>query len=109
MELSHFEKQELDKIARGLEEDDPRLATLMSLQDLRGHRWKRTQRGLLVALGGLGILLASLPLGSPPLGVLGFMMMGGGTYWATLLMDDSPLRRAPKNAGNLPNTHEQMP
>jgi hypothetical protein len=109
MELSPFEKQELHTIARGLEEDDPRLAALMSIKDLRGQRWKRTERGVLVALGGLGILLVSLPLGSLPLGTLGFMMMGGGAYWATLFMDDGPVVRIRKKAPNLRDTHEETP
>ncbi|UXM93503.1 DUF3040 domain-containing protein [Paenarthrobacter sp. JL.01a] len=109
MELSPFEKQELHNIARALEEDDPRLAALMSIKDLRGQRWKRTERGVLVALGGLGILLVSLPLGSLPLGTLGFMMMGGGAYWATLFLDNSTVPRARKKAGNRHATHEEMP
>ena len=96
MELSPFEKIELERIAKGLESDDPKLAALMSMNDLQNHRWRRTERGVLVALGGLGILLLSFPLGSLPLGIFGFMMMGGGTYWATLFMDDRPLRRRPK-------------
>ena len=59
MELSNFEKLELDKIARGLEEDDPRLATLMSMEDLGRIRWKYAIRGALVGLSGLALLLAS--------------------------------------------------
>ncbi|MDD7833827.1 MULTISPECIES: DUF3040 domain-containing protein [Paenarthrobacter] len=93
MELSPSEKLELDKIAKGLESDDPKLASLMSTADLQRHRWKRTERGVLVALGGLGLLLVSFPLGSLPLGVLGFILMGGGTYWATLFLVDSLLSR----------------
>jgi len=96
MELSPFEKIELDKIAKGLESDDPKLAALMSTKDLPRHRWHRIERGVLVALCGLGILLLSFPLQSLPFGVFGFMLMGGGTYWATLFMDERPLRRRPK-------------
>lgn len=96
MELSPFEKIELDRIAKGLESEDPKLATLLSMTDLQRHRWKRTRRGLLAALAGLALLLMSFRLGSVPLGTIGFMVMGGGTYWATLFIDDPPLRRRPK-------------
>ncbi|MFJ5956427.1 DUF3040 domain-containing protein [Paenarthrobacter sp. NPDC092416] len=98
MGLSEFEQLQLDNIARGLQEQDPRLATLMSLQSLDGRRWKGTKRGVLAAVAGLGLLLASFPLGSLTLGVVGFLLMGGGTYWATLFMDDRPpLRFIPRN------------
>ncbi|MBU8865782.1 MULTISPECIES: DUF3040 domain-containing protein [Paenarthrobacter] len=93
MELSNFEKLELDKIARGLEEDDPRLATLMSMEDLGRIRWKYAIRGALVGLSGLALLLAGVALGEPVLGITGFMVMGGGTYWATLFIDARPARR----------------
>lgn len=93
MELSNFERLELDKIARALEEEDPRLAALMSMEDLGRIRWKHAVRGILVGLSGLGLLLAGVALGEPVLGITGFMVMGGGTYWATLFMDARPARR----------------
>ena len=93
MERSNFEKLELDKIARGLEEEDPKLAALMSLENLGRIRWKHAFRGALVGLAGLGLLLVGVALGEPVLGITGFMVMGGGTYWATLLMNARPARR----------------
>ncbi|WP_081766015.1 DUF3040 domain-containing protein [Arthrobacter sp. 31Y] len=40
MALSEFERLELDNISQGLLEEDPRLAALMSLEDLDRRRWK---------------------------------------------------------------------
>ncbi|MDQ0104058.1 MULTISPECIES: DUF3040 domain-containing protein [Paenarthrobacter] len=93
MELSNFEKLELDKIAKGLEEEDPKLAALMSLEDLGRIRWTQAVRGVLVGLAGLGLLLTGVALSEPVLGITGFMVMGGGTFWATLFMDARPGRR----------------
>ncbi|MEI2275954.1 DUF3040 domain-containing protein [Paenarthrobacter ilicis] len=88
MELSPSDKKALDTIAAGLEADDPAFAVLMSTKDLKRARRRIYLRGVVVAFWGLGLLLTSFPLGSLPLGVLGFMMMGGGSYWATLFIDD---------------------
>lgn len=95
MELSNFEKLALDKIARGLEEEDPKLATLMSLEDLGRIRWKHALRGAFVGLAGLGLLLAGVAMGDPVLGITGFMLMGCGTYWATLFMNARSTKRSP--------------
>ncbi|MCD4851578.1 DUF3040 domain-containing protein [Arthrobacter sp. AK01] len=100
MALSEFERLELDNISQGLLEEDPRLAALMSLEDLDRRRWKGIKRGCLAALGGLGLLLVSFPLGSLALGVVGFLVMGGGTYWATLFMGDRPMRWRPRTREN---------
>ncbi|WP_091466984.1 DUF3040 domain-containing protein [Paenarthrobacter nitroguajacolicus] len=100
MALSEFERLELDNISQGLLEEDPRLAALMSLEDLDRRRWKGIKRGGLAALGGLGLLLVSFPLGSLALGVVGFLVMGGGTYWATLFKGDRPFRWRPRARTN---------
>ncbi|MFK4639362.1 DUF3040 domain-containing protein [Paenarthrobacter histidinolovorans] len=100
MALSEFERLELEKISKALQEDDPRLAALMSLDNLNRRRWKGIKRGVLAALGGLGLLLVSFPLGSLALGVLGFLTMGAGTYWATIFIGDRPLSGKPHGGTN---------
>lgn len=100
MALSEFERLELEKISQALLEEDPRLAALMSLDDLNRRRWKGIKRGGLAALAGLGLLLVSFPLGSLALGVLGFLIMGGGTYLATVFIGDRPLRGKPRSRTN---------
>ncbi|KUM42303.1 DUF3040 domain-containing protein [Arthrobacter sp. EpRS71] len=100
MALSEFERLELEKISEALREDDPKLAALMSLDDLSRRRWKGIKRGGLAALGGLGLLLVSFPLGSLALGVLGFLAMGAGTYWATIFIGDRPLSGKPRGRTN---------
>ncbi|MCM0615013.1 DUF3040 domain-containing protein [Paenarthrobacter sp. TYUT067] len=100
MALSEFERLELQKISQALQEEDPRLAALMSVDDLNRRRWKGIKRGFLAALAGLGLLLVSYPVGSLALGVLGFLVMGAGTYWATVFIGDRPLHGKPR-----PRTH----
>ncbi|WP_309073344.1 DUF3040 domain-containing protein [Paenarthrobacter sp.] len=100
MALSEFERLELDNISQALLAEDPRLAALMSLEDLGRCRWKGIRRGVLAALAGLGLMLVSFPLSSLALGVLGFLIMGGGTYWATLFIGDRPLRGRQRSRTN---------
>lgn len=109
MALSESEKQELDRIASGIEHDDPRLAALMKVSDLGRYRWRRNSYGILVALAGLALMLASFPIGNLALGVTGFFLMGGGTYWATLLFDGVPRHSTAKIPNLRPRKDTESP
>lgn len=73
----------------------PKPATALDSKDRDRRRWLPTERGIIAGLAGLGLMLAGVALGNLALEVVGFLLMGGGTYWATLFMGDRPLRWKP--------------
>ncbi|UKA65105.1 DUF3040 domain-containing protein [Arthrobacter sp. FW306-05-C] len=82
MPLSEFEKRELELIGHGLEEDDPRLADMLSRDSAALSRRARISRGLVVFAAGVCVLLLGLVMRVPPVGIAGFALMNGGGYWA---------------------------
>ena len=82
MPLSEFEKRELELICHGLEEDDPRLAGLLSRDSAALDLRTCIRRGLMLFAAGVATLLLGLVVRAPLLGIAGFAVMIGGGYWA---------------------------
>jgi len=80
--LSEFEKRELELIGHGLEDEDPRLASLLSRDAFRISLRSRVRRGLVLFATGVCVLLLGLAARAPYLGIAGFAVMNGGGYWA---------------------------
>ena len=74
MPLSDHEKKLLEEMEAALSADDPRLVSALSGRP----RSARLLYGILIALGGMALLLGGLIAKSVPLGVLGFITCLGG-------------------------------
>lgn len=82
MPLSEHEQRLLEQMERQLYADDPKLAST-----LRGNgrtvRSKRLLLGLLALAGGLALLVGGVAQKAWPLGVVGFLVMLAGGWWAS--------------------------
>ncbi|MGX5670552.1 DUF3040 domain-containing protein [Kocuria rhizophila] len=85
MPLSEHEQQLLAQLEKQLHEEDPRFASSMHTETVRGRgSMRNVVLGVVLAVVGLGILLAGVSTQLIVVGVLGFVVMAGGTYVATL-------------------------
>ena len=100
MPLSEHEQQLLAQLEKQLHEDDPRFASSMHTETVRGRGSMRNLvLGVVVAVVGLGILLAGVATQLIVVGVLGFVVMAVGTFVATLRgTASSPSRPDGQNA-----------
>ncbi|MFK0074454.1 DUF3040 domain-containing protein [Arthrobacter woluwensis] len=83
MPLSEHEQRLLEQLERQLHEDDPKFASQM--EQGAAHRWstKRLVIGAFAVVAGILVLLLGVTLQNIVVGVLGFLVMGGGVYFAT--------------------------
>lgn len=80
MPLSDRERKKLEELESGLAADDPRLAEELSSGSV-GFRFGRlTYLGAIACLFGLVLLIVGVSTQIIVVGVLGFLLMGGGTY-----------------------------
>ncbi|RLY91171.1 DUF3040 domain-containing protein [Kocuria tytonicola] len=85
MPLSEHEQQLLAQLEKQLHEEDPRFASSMHTETVRGRGSMRNLvLGVVIAVVGLGVLLAGVATQLIVVGVLGFVVMAGGTFVATL-------------------------
>ncbi|CAL8897436.1 membrane protein [Kocuria varians] len=102
MPLSEHEQQLLAQLEKQLHEDDPRFASSMHTESVRGRgSMRNVVLGVVIAVVGLGVLLAGVSTHLIVVGVLGFAVMAGGAYVATLRSKAAPgdfdsQRRAPR-------------
>ena len=86
MALSEHEQRLLDQLEQQLHAEDPKFANSMASSAGRGISTRRIVLGALVVVAGIAVLLlgiaarTGLGLG---IGVLGFLIMGAGVYYAT--------------------------
>ncbi|MFJ3958558.1 DUF3040 domain-containing protein [Arthrobacter sp. NPDC090010] len=83
MPLSEHEQRLLEQLERQLQEDDPKFASQM--EQGAAHRWstKRVVIGAFAVVAGILILLLGVSLNNIVIGVVGFLAMGAGVYFAT--------------------------
>ncbi|WP_124109587.1 DUF3040 domain-containing protein [Kocuria rhizophila] len=99
MPLSEHEQQLLAQLEKQLHEDDPRFASSMHTETVRGRgSMRNVVLGVVLAVVGLGVLLAGVSTQLIVVGVLGFVIMAGGTYVATL-RTKAPAGEASSTAG----------
>jgi hypothetical protein len=84
MPLSEHEQKLLEQLEKQLHEDDPKFANSMGSDPGRSWSTRHVVIGVLCALAGVFLLLVGVTLQSIFVGVLGFVVMGGGVYFATL-------------------------
>ncbi|GAA1915840.1 DUF3040 domain-containing protein [Arthrobacter gandavensis] len=86
MALSEHEQRLLDQLEQQLHAEDPKFANSMATSAGRGMSTRRIVLGALVAVAGIAVLILGITLDSPLnilVGILGFMVMGAGMYYAT--------------------------
>ncbi|HYH77365.1 MAG TPA: DUF3040 domain-containing protein [Arthrobacter sp.] len=84
MPLSEHEQKLLEQLEKQLHEDDPKFANSMGSDPGRSWSTRHVVIGVLGALAGIFLLLVGVTLQSIFVGVLGFVVMGAGVYFATM-------------------------
>ena len=82
MPLSEHEQRLLEQMERALYAEDPRFAASIRDTSQRAGTRRSAGVGILVASMGVATIIAGLLSATPWLGVLGFMAVLGGTYYA---------------------------
>ncbi len=95
MPLSEHEQKLLEQLEKQLHEDDPKFANSMASDQGRTWSTRHVVIGVLGALAGIALLLVGVTFQNIFVGVLGFVVMGGGVYFATM-------RSTPGKQGSAP-------
>jgi UPF0716 family protein affecting phage T7 exclusion len=83
MPLSEHEQRLLDQLEQQLHAEDPKFASHMESASGRSLSTRHIVVGSLVAIAGILVLLTGILSQIIAVGVLGFVIMGAGVYWAT--------------------------
>lgn len=94
MPLSEHEQRLLEQMERALIAEDPKFATSLRHGSTGADR-RRVVGGVVGALVGMGLLLASVSANFVPLGVFAFIVMLGSVFLVV-----SGLRAAPNKSAN---------
>lgn len=112
MALSEHEQRLLDQLEQQLHAEDPKFANSMATPAGAGISTRRIVIGALVAVAGIALLLRGVSLEMPVsliLGILGFLVMGSGVYYATTrgkrggTQSNSPARKKEREATSSKN------
>ena len=104
MPLSEHEQRLLDQMERALVSEDPKFASVFRHAVRRPKSSGRAGVSVLIALLGVGGIIASVIFNLPPLGILGFTAVVFGLFMLTTQRPDSaeknhPAQGEPKNPG----------
>ncbi|CEA07824.1 hypothetical protein BN1051_01147 [Arthrobacter saudimassiliensis] len=86
MALSEHEQRLLEQLEQQLHAEDPKFASSMAASSATGISTRRIVLGALVAVAGIAVLIFGVSLSMPwgiAVGILGFLVMGSGVYYAT--------------------------
>jgi len=98
MPLSEHEQKLLEQLEKQLHEDDPKFASSMGSDPGRSWSTRHLVIGVLATLAGVMLLLVGVTVQNIFVGVLGFVVMGAGVYFAT--MRSSAAGKAASTAGS---------
>jgi hypothetical protein len=84
MPLSEHEQKLLEQLEKQLHEDDPKFASSMGSDAGRSWSTRHLVIGVLTTLAGIVLLLLGVTIQNIFVGVLGFVVMGAGVYYATM-------------------------
>ncbi len=102
MALSDREQQLLEQMERALASEDPRFASALGGSMKNRVATKSIGIAVLGVVVGIGSLLAAVSLSIPALGVVGFLAIVAGFYFANLGAQSSPVNGKPGNASKAP-------
>ncbi|WP_044492991.1 DUF3040 domain-containing protein [Nesterenkonia massiliensis] len=83
MALSEREQRLLKELEEQLQTEDPGFASSLQETTVGKLNVRNLVLGLLVAVAGIGVLIFGIYQQLIPVGVFGFLLMGGGAYFAT--------------------------
>ena len=86
MPLSEHEQKLLEQLEKQLHEDDPKFASSMGSDAGRSWSTRHLVIGVLATLAGVVLLLFGVTIQNIFVGVLGFVVMGAGVYYALSLI-----------------------
>jgi hypothetical protein len=104
MALSDREQQLLEQMERALASEDPRFASALGNPMTNRIATKSIGIAVLGVVIGIGSLLAAVSLSIPALGVLGFLAIVAGFYFANLGAKSSPTTAKPGTASKAPSS-----
>lgn len=107
MPLSEHEQKLLDQLEQQLHAEDPKFASSLSLVPARSVSTRNVVIGVLVMIAGLLVLLGGVALQLIALGILGFLIMGGGVYIATSKSKHGAAAAATATAGTRTRTKQK--
>ena len=84
MPLSEHEQKLLEQLEKQLHEDDTKFASSMGSDAGRSWSTRHLVIGVLATLAGIVLLLFGVTIQNIFVGVLGFVVMGAGVYYATM-------------------------
>ncbi|GAB3249593.1 DUF3040 domain-containing protein [Arthrobacter pigmenti] len=99
MPLSEHEQKLLEQLERQLQADDPKFASSLGNDRMRALSTRHIVFGALAAVLGLLVLLVGISQQLIIVGVAGFLIMGGGVYWASTQGAKTASRKG-KTSGN---------
>ncbi|MGY4542877.1 Flp pilus assembly protein TadB [Arthrobacter sp. UYNi723] len=99
MPLSEHEQKLLEQLEKQLHEDDPKFANSMGSDPGRQWSTRHIVIGVLCALAGIALLLVGVTVQNIFVGVLGFVVMGAGVYFATMRNASGGKQRSAPGAG----------
>lgn len=82
MPLSEHEQKLLEQMESALYAEDPRFATHMKGAGGGSPKRGRIVGGIVLAVAGLGLVVAGVATSTIPLGAVGFVVMVAGIAWA---------------------------
>lgn len=100
MPLSEHEQKLLEQLEKQLHEDDPKFANSMGSDSGRSWSTRHVVIGVLATIAGVLLLLVGVSLQNIFVGVLGFIVMGAGVYFATMRSSSgAPSSRSQRKSG----------
>lgn len=99
MPLSEHEQKLLEQLEKQLHEDDPKFANSMGSDPGRTWSTRHIVIGVLCTLAGIALLLVGVTFQNIFVGVLGFVVMGGGVYFATMRNGSGGRQHTPPGTG----------
>jgi len=104
MALSDREQQLLEQMERALASEDPRFASALGGSMTNRIATKSIGIAVIGVVVGVGSLLAAVSLAIPALGVVGFLAIVAGFYFAHLGAKSSPATTKPGTASKAPTS-----
>lgn len=83
MPLSEREQRMLKELEDQLQSEDPSFASSLQEAPVGTFNVRNLVLGLLVAVAGIGVLVFGIYQQWIPVGIVGFLIMGAGVYFAT--------------------------
>jgi hypothetical protein len=100
MPLSEHEQRLLDQLEQQLHAEDPKFANALASDPAHSLSTRHIVIGVLVLIVGIMVLLGGVAMSQIVVGILGFLIMGAGVYFAVSRPKFSGDPTAPAKSGS---------